>query len=302
MPTYTTLIEPEELAGALAPHTSGTSDWAVLDCRFDLARPDWGAGAYAAGHIPSALYAHLDRDLSGPVSAGSGRHPLPAPEQLARTLSRWGIDASVQVVAYDQANGAHAARLWWLLRWAGHRNVAVLNGGFAAWQRAGLPVETTILERAPRDFVWAQASPASGSVVSTAELERIVASGDLRSGKLMLVDARSADRFAGQNETIDPVAGHIPGARNHPFVRNVDAQGRFLAVEELRSGWKATLGAGPTAPEASQVIAMCGSGVTACQNLLALEVAGLPGARLYAGSWSEWIREPARPVARGAAD
>jgi len=318
--TYTTLIEPEELATALARSTSGTSDWAVLDCRFDLARSEWGASAYAAGHIPGSLYAHLDRDLSGPVSAETGRHPLPAPEQFARTLGRWGIDSSVQVVAYDQGNGAHAARLWWLLRWAGHRNVAVLNGGFAAWQQAGLPVDTKVIERPARHFSW----PAGGvapqgapeSVVSTAELERIVQSGELHSGspgKLMLVDARGADRFAGQNETIDPVAGHIPGALNHPFIRNIDAQGRFLPVQELRKRWEAILGGQERAQEpatraldpksrgtaTTRIIAMCGSGVTACHNLLALEIMGLPGARLYAGSWSEWIRDPGRPVARG---
>jgi thiosulfate/3-mercaptopyruvate sulfurtransferase len=297
MPTYTTLIEAEELAAALARNASGTSDWAVVDCRFDLARPDWGATAYAAAHIPGALYAHLDRDLSGPVAAHSGRHPLPAPEQLTQTLSRWGIDASVQVVAYDQGNGAYAARLWWLLRWAGHPKVAVLNGGFAAWQRAELPVDTTPGERTARSFTWVPGSQAA--VVDTAELERSVRAGEVQSGAVMLVDARSADRFAGQNETIDPVAGHIPGARNHPFMGNLDSQGRFLSAQELRTRWEATLGErtrGRQAMPASHVIAMCGSGVTACHNLLALEVAGLPGAGLYAGSWSEWIRDPGRPV------
>ena len=338
MPIYTTLIEPEELALPLAPHASDSPDWAVIDCRFDLARPDWGASVYAAGHIPGALYAHLDRDLSGPVAAHTGRHPLPAPEQVAQTLGRWGIDASVQVVAYDQGNGAYASRLWWLLRWAGHQKVAVLNGGFAAWQQAGLPVETTPGRRPARRFTWAAGSRESAadgsqgrqvdaeratapSVVDTAELERIVQAGELQggsptgsltersakespvgraerlpgTGKLMLVDARSADRFAGQNETIDPVAGHIPGARNHPFAGNLDSRGRFLPGDELRKRWGETLGEGTSS--ASHVIAMCGSGVTACHNLLALELAGLPGARLYAGSWSEWIRDPKRPVA-----
>jgi thiosulfate/3-mercaptopyruvate sulfurtransferase len=305
MPIHTTLIEPEELAPLLAQHVSGTSDRAIIDCRFDLARPDWGASVYAAGHIPGALYAHLDRDLSGPVDALTGRHPLPAPEHLARTFGRWGIDASVQVVAYDQGNGAYAARLWWLLRWAGHQKVAVLNGGFAAWQQAGLPLDTRPGERAARTFTWRDASaeqtrPAQQmppEVVGTAELERLVKGGELQSGAVMLVDARSADRFAGQNETIDPVAGHIPGARNHPFAGNLDSRGRFLPAQELRERWGATLGesAARRLP-ASHVIAMCGSGVTACHNLLALEIAGLPGARLYAGSWSEWIRDSQRPV------
>jgi thiosulfate/3-mercaptopyruvate sulfurtransferase len=292
---YTTLIEPEELAGPLARRT-GDSDsnapWAVIDCRFDLARPDWGASAYAAGHVPGAIYAHLDRDLSGPVTPTSGRHPLPTFERLAETLGGWGIDDTVQVVAYDQGNGAYAARLWWLLRWAGHQKVAVLNGGFAAWSQAKLPTDTTPGRRQPRVF----APRAAEVVVSTAELERAVAAGELVSGTAVLVDARSADRFAGENETIDPVAGHIPGARNHPFLRNVDSRGRFVPASELRERWRATLGNAAT----SRAIAMCGSGVTACHNLLALEVAGLSGARLYAGSWSEWIRNQDRPVERGA--
>jgi thiosulfate/3-mercaptopyruvate sulfurtransferase len=296
---YTTLIEPAQLAESLA------GDWVVVDCRFDLTRPQWGASAYAAGHVPTAVYAHLDRDLSSPVTPKTGRHPLPAPEQLAETFAGWGIGAGIQVVAYDQGNGAHAARLWWLLRWVGHQEVAVLNGGFAAWQQAGLPIETTAAQRRgeSQDAGLRRAltsglggAKALGGVVSTAELERAVREGALTSGQSVLVDARGADRFAGQNETIDPVAGHIPGARNHPFARNVDAEGRFLPAGELRERWMATLGA--TKPES--VIAMCGSGVTACHNLLGLEIAGLTGARLYAGSWSEWIREPERPVARGA--
>jgi thiosulfate/3-mercaptopyruvate sulfurtransferase len=310
---YTTLIEPEELAAPLSRNAAADSNWTVLDCRFDLPRPDWGASAYAAGHVPNALYAHLDRDLSGPITAGSGRHPLPSLERLAETFGRWGIDDEVQVVAYDQGNGAFAARLWWLLRWAGHQKVAVLNGGFAAWQQAGLPTDTAPGARQPRTF---SPRPDAKAVVTTAELERVLSAGDLATGASVLVDARGADRFAGENETIDPVAGHIPGARNHPFVRNVDAKGRFLTAGELRERWQATLrgevrdggmsGDGGTlgaagGTDANRAIAMCGSGVTACHNLLALEIAGLPGTRLYAGSWSEWIRDPGRPVARGAA-
>lgn len=305
---YTTLIEPEELAPPLARNATATSDWAILDCRFDLARPEWGAAVYTAGHIPHALYAHLDHDLSGAISPRTGRHPLPPPEQLAATLGRWGIDEKVQVVVYDQGNGAYAARLWWLLRWLGHRNVALLNGGFAAWQQAKLPVDAAPVQREPRTFV---PRAAAEQVVTTAELESALQTGELAggkstsekwttgkwtTGKWMLVDARAADRFAGQNETIDPVAGHIPGAHNHPFARNLDAQGRFLPAQELRARWEATLGGGVRGAEG--VIAMCGSGVTACHNLLALEIAGLAGARLYAGSWSEWIRAPQRAVER----
>ena len=284
----TTLIEPAALAAHLAD-----PDWAIVDCRFDLARPEWGALAWAAGHIPNAQYADLDRDLSGPRSALTGRHPLPAIAALSATFGRWGIDKEVQVVGYDQDAGAYAARLWWLLRWLGHPQVAVLDGGFAAWERAGLPLETAATVRAPRRFT---AAPAAGLVVTTAALAPAVAAGALTRGELTLVDARSADRFAGQNETLDPVAGHIPGARNHPFSGNLDAHGGFLSAPELRRCWAGTLRERP----APTLIAMCGSGVTACHNLLALEAAGLAGARLYAGSWSEWIRDPARPVARGA--
>ena len=283
----TTLIEPAELARHLDDPA-----WAIVDCRFDLARPDWGAHAFAASHIPHALYAHLDRDLSGPRSARTGRHPLPPVEALAATFGRWGIDEHVQVIAYDQGSGAFAARLWWLLRWLGHTQVALLNGGLAAWERAGLPLASVSEPRAPRHFT---ARPDPRLLASSGEVAAAVRSDALTHGQQLLIDARSADRFAGENETIDPVAGHIPGARNHPFAGNLDAQGRFLEAGQLRSSWGNTLrGASPR-----QLIAMCGSGVTACHNLLALELAGLPGARLYAGSWSEWITDPAHPVARG---
>jgi len=286
----TTLIEPAELSRHL-----GDADWAIVDCRFDLARPEWGAQAFAASHIPHALYAHLDEDLSAPRTARSGRHPLPQVEVLAATFGRWGIDERVQVIAYDQGSGAFAARLWWLLRWLGHPPVAVLNGGLAAWERAGLPLSTENEPRAPRRFT---ARPDGRLLATGTEVAAAVGSGALTCGQQLLIDARSADRFAGENETIDPVAGHIPGARNHPFAGNLDAQGRFLEAGQLRRAWDNTLrGVSPR-----QLIAMCGSGVTACHNLLALEVAGFPGARLYAGSWSEWITDPAHPVARGSDD
>jgi len=198
----------------------------------------------------------------------------------------------VQVIAYDQGSGAYAARLWWLLRWLGHTQVAVLNGGLAAWERAGLPLSTAIEPRAPRRFT---ARPDARLLAGGSEVAAAVRSGAFVRSEQLLVDARGADRFAGENETIDPVAGHIPGARNHPFAANLDAQGRFLEAGHLRRSWEDTLrGALP-----QQLIAMCGSGVTACHNLLALEVAGLGGARLYAGSWSEWITDPAHPIARG---
>ena len=277
------LIEPHELAARL---DAADEDLVVVDCRHDLARPQWGAQAYAASHVPGALFAHLDHDLSDPVTPASGRHPLPDLERLAAALGRWGIDRRVQVVAYDQDSSAVAARLWWLLRFLGHRRVAVLDGGFAAWRAAELPVSAERSARAARAF---SAKPQLSAVVSTAEVAR-----GLARGEIVLVDARSAERFAGRNETLDPVAGHIPGARSHPFTRNLDARGRFLEPRALAAEWRETL----AGAQARSVVAMCGSGVTACHNLIAMELAGLHGARLYAGSWSEWIRDPARPVAR----
>jgi thiosulfate/3-mercaptopyruvate sulfurtransferase len=280
-PAYDLLIEPRELAPLI-----GRDDVVVIDCRHDLARPQWGHAAYREGHIPGALFAHLDQDLSGPVSAQSGRHPLPATQALSAAAGRWGIDEHVQVIAYDAREGAVAARLWWLLRYLGHEAVAVLDGGLAAWCAAGLPLASDVPRRPPRIF-RGRADPAR--IAQTLEIEEA-----LERASISLVDARSAERFAGRNETLDAVAGHVPGARNHPFASNLDADGRFLPAARLRELWRTTLDAAP----ASQLVCMCGSGVTACHNLLALELAGLRGARLYAGSWSEWLRDPARPVAR----
>ncbi len=284
----TTLIQPLALLAELE-----NPQWAVIDCRFDLQKPAWGRDAWAQGHIPRALHADLDHDLSGARGPGSGRHPLPRPLKLAATFGRWGIGDGVQVVSYDQGSGMYAARLWWLLRWLGHANVAVLDGGLAGWERAGLPVTRRSEARPARTFV---ARVDAGMTTTGAQVAAALHSGALARGETLLVDARGADRFAGQNETLDPVAGHIPGARNHPSAGNQSADGRFLGAAELRRRWEATLGGRPV----TEVVAMCGSGVTACHNLLALEVAGLPGARLYGGSWSEWITDPAHPVARGA--
>lgn len=277
---YTTLIEPAELA----PHLADPG-WVVVDCRFDLPNPSAGPQQYAEGHIPGARYANLDADLSGPVTALTGRHPLPDPETFARKLGSWGIEQPSQLVTYDAASGALAARLWWMLRWVGHRKVAVLNGGLKAWVEAGQPVNNRVPVIRPATFTH---RVDRGAAVSVEE----VMSG-LADGTLLLVDARASDRFAGRNETIDPVAGHVPGARNHPFLSNVDAGQRFLTAAELRERWRTAL----AAAEGRDIVSMCGSGVTACHNLLALEVAGHSGARLYAGSWSEWIRDRARPVA-----
>ena len=286
---FTTLIAPAELAAHLAD-----PDWVILDCRFDLARPGWGGEAFAAGHIPQAQHADLDRDLTGAHGPDRGRHPLPEPAAFAATLGRFGVDARVQLVAYDQGTSAYAARLWWLARWLGHRAVAVLDGGLPGWERAGLPVTQALAARTPRQF---RAGAGAAPPVASAALARALADGELGRGELLLVDARSAERFAGEHETLDRVAGHIPGAQNAPFTANHDPSGRFLPPEALRQRWLAQLRGRP----ASALVAMCGSGVTACDNLLALEIAGLSGARLYAGSWSEWITDPARPVTRGAA-
>jgi thiosulfate/3-mercaptopyruvate sulfurtransferase len=283
MPHFTTLIDRDTLATQLH-----RDDLVVFDCRFDLANVRWGETQFSEAHIPGARYLHLDHDLSGPVTSTTGRHPLPDPEVFARRLGALGVDENCQIVAYDQGNGAYGARLWWLARWIGLTRVAVLDGGMAAWRAAGLPLETAVTERPPRTLD-ARVRPAAW--LTSAEVDALrVTPGAL------LVDARGAERFAGRNETLDPVAGHVPGARNHPFLENLGANGRFLPSDELRRRWTTLLGALPP----SALIAMCGSGVTACHNLLALEHAGLSGGRLYAGSWSEWIRDPHRPIAAGS--
>lgn len=271
----------------LAAHLDDPS-WVVCDCRSTLSDPGAGLRAYAEGHIPGARYLHLDHDLSGPKTPDTGRHPLPDPQHLAETLGKAGVDRNVQLVGYDDAGGAYAARLWWLARWLGHERVAVLDGGWQRWVKEGRPVSTQAPNPVPRAF----GSPLVNSEtwVSTTEVLEIVR-GRKRN---LLLDARGPARYRGEEETIDPVAGHIPGAVNLPYAGNVAEDGRFLNPEALRRRFEQVLG--DVRPE--QVVCMCGSGVTACHNLLAMEVAGFKGARLYAGSWSEWIRDPARPVAR----
>lgn len=279
---FSTLIRPADLMGHL-----DDPRYLVVDCRFDLADPAAGEAAWREAHIPGAAYLHLDRDLSGPVSAATGRHPLPAPETFAATLGQLGVTPATQVVAYDAGPGFFAARLWWMLRWIGHDAVAVLDGGLAAWAASGGGLDRALRERTGVAFT---PRLRAGLALGAEALQR-----ELAAGRLALVDARAAERFAGRVEPIDPVAGHVPGALNHPCTGNVDAGGRFLPPDELGRRWQATLGG----RRGAEVACMCGSGVTACHNLLALEVAGITGARLYPGSWSEWIRDPARPVARG---
>jgi thiosulfate/3-mercaptopyruvate sulfurtransferase len=299
---YTTLIGAQELGDRL--HDPRL---AVIDCRYDLGAAAAGRADFLAAHVPGARYADLGADLSGPLTPGSGRHPLPEPGVLAARFAALGLDAADQIVAYDAGSGAFAARLWWLARWLGHRRVAVLDGGFAAWRALGLPTQSGDGSAAAPGAAAPGAAPLDGGPVVTrfqaapddsAWLTSGAVIAALRDPKRLLVDARAPERFTGAVEPIDPVAGHVPGAVNHPFALNLGADGRFLAPGELRRRWLTCLGG--RAP--ADAIAMCGSGVTACHNLLALEVAGLPGAKLYAGSWSEWIQESARPVAKGTGE
>lgn len=282
MTTFGTLISVAELADHLSD-----ADWCVIDCRHDLANPDFGRAAYLDGHLPGALFLHLDADLSGPRSGTNGRHPLPDPDILAARLGACGIDRTTQVVAYDDAGGMYAARLWGLLRWLGHERVAVLDGGYRAWCDDARPVATAIRKPVPRTF----AASIQPVMVGVAEVL-----GQLDAPAMLIVDARSPDRFRGENETLDTVGGHIPGATNRFFKDNLTADGRFKPAPELRSAFLSILGEHQT----GSIVHQCGSGVTACHNLLAMEHAGLPGSRIYAGSWSEWCADPTRPVATGS--
>ena len=285
------LVRPHELHEHL--HDSG---WRVVDCRFDLKNPDKGYSEYLAGHIPGAVYAHLDRDLAAPVTAQTGRHPLPEPEALSLVLGKLVIARNTRVVAYDHGSGAIASRFWWLLRWMGHPSVRLLDGGLAAWRRAELPLATTV----PRpETVEYRAEPDASMVVTTAEVEKALASGH----PLPLVDAREAARFEGIAEPIDPVAGRIPGSRNLPFSSNLAEDGTWRSPAELRQAWEEVLEPPYEDSERGRgdLTVMCGSGVTACHLAVSAGLAGLPLPRLYAGSFSEWIREPGRPVATGPA-
>ncbi len=259
----------------------------VIDCRFTLGDPDAGRAQYQQGHVPGAEYAHLDRDLSGVVVTGrTGRHPLPNPSELASRFSEWGISEATHVVAYDDQAGAFAARLWWLLKWLGHDKASVLDGGFTAWVDGGHPVSTEAATIAPTEFVPQERAEL---VLEVDEIERIRDRDDHR-----LLDARGVARFRGDEEPIDPVAGHIPGARSLPFVELTHA-GHFRPIADIRASFAARLGH----VSAENAVAYCGSGVTACHLILAAEHAGLGRVRLYPGSWSEWIADASRPVEIG---
>ena len=270
----------------LAPHLHD-ADWRVVDCRFDLADVEKGERGFHEGHIPEACYAHLDRDLSGPVTAETGRHPLPDPKRLCAWLRRQGINNATQVIAYDDSGGTMAVRLWWLLRWLGHTRVAVLDGGLQAWLAAGLPLTSKPTPTAMRGTFTG--APDGTKLIDTPTLAGLL--NDAKSP--LVVDVRTTERFNGENEPIDPIAGHIPGALNLPLQDNLNVDGHFKSADALHRQYAALIGNTP----AEHVVVMCGSGVTACHSLLAMAIAGYPTARLYAGSWSEWIRDPARPVA-----
>ncbi|MDA8381707.1 MAG: sulfurtransferase [Betaproteobacteria bacterium] len=278
---YTTLVTTDDLSAHLH-----SAEWVVFDCRFTLTDPAAGRRAYDKAHIPNARYAHLDDDLAAPLSGTNGRHPLPDPARLAAKLGAWGVGPTTQVVVYDDSFGAMAGRLWWLLRWLGHGQVALLDGGWQKWVREGHAITLEPPAITPARFE-ARARPEllldAQAVLAALEQDALI------------IDARADVRFTGEHETLDPVGGHVPGAVNWPYEDNLDLDGTFLPADELRELYLGVLAGRP----ASGAIHMCGSGVTACHNLIAMEVAGLPGGKLYPGSWSEWVADPTRPVATG---
>jgi thiosulfate/3-mercaptopyruvate sulfurtransferase len=281
--SFTTTISVAELARHL-----GVPGWVIVDSRFKLADTNQGRVDYEKTHIPGAVYAHLDEDLSGPIIKGiTGRHPLPDVENISKVFSRFGIDTSVQVVAYDDMGGALAAgRVWWLLRWLSHNNVALLDGGWQEWIKEGLPMSSGKETRKPRKFI---PHPRNELIVSSGEIEAMRKDPNYR-----VLDARSADRYRGENETIDPVAGHIPGAISAPYASNLNADGTFRDSERLAARYKKLISGVPI----HRVICYCGSGVTATHDILAMMKAGLGEAHLYAGSYSEWITDPNRSVVK----
>lgn len=277
--TFATLIDTGTLAADL--HDPA---FVIVDCRYSLQSDTWGSEEYIKQHIPGAVFASIDHDLAGPKKGANGRHPLPEVADLRQTFGRLGITNGVQVVAYDQGAGMYASRLWWLLRWLGHEAVAVLDGGFAKWLAEKRPTASGEGTRAPRGFTGL---PRPGLSADADEVAAV-----FRKSEWRLVDARAPERYRGETEPVDKIAGHIPGAANHYYLWNVDERGTFLSPDELRSRFRASIGDVP--PE--RLICYCGSGVTACHNLLALERAGLHGAKLYPGSWSEWSSDPSRAI------
>lgn len=283
---WTTLISAEELATAI-------DHCVVVDARHDLSRPQAGAAGYAEGHIPGARFVAMDSDLSGPKTGGNGRHPMPAAEQVRALLAGLGLRPEQQLVVYDTSGGLMASRLWWMARWVGHARVAVLDGGLAAWQRAGYPV-TTEVAAVTAAAPWSP-RPALEQLVGVDTVLRASAQA-ADPGAACILDARAPERFRGEIEPLDPVAGHIPGSRNRPSAANLRENGCFKPAPVLAQEFRAVIGDRP----GQGVIQSCGSGVSACHNQLAMVHAGIEGASLYGGSWSEWCSDPARPVATGA--
>jgi len=276
---FTTLISVTELAKHI-----GDPAFAIFDCRFKLDDIEAGRRVYYEAHVPGAVYAHLDYDLSGWKTGANGRHPLPTPQMMNATFGAWGISADTQVAAYDdQGGGMGASRLWWMLRYMGHEKVAVLDGGWQAWESASLPTESGIVMRPPTTYLG-QPRP---------DMRRDA--DEIANGHFIVIDARSLPRHRGDEEPLDPVAGRIPGSRHHFYLSNLGSDGRMLPPEKLRAKFQSVLGDAP----ADHCVFYCGSGVSAAFNVLAMEVAGMPGAKMYPGSWSEWIGDPNRPVARG---
>ena len=276
------LVSTDELIAHI-----GDPAWRIFDCRHDLQNVGYGAEAYAKGHIPGALFLHLDRDLSGEKSGRNGRHPLPDPAVFARRMGECGVGPDTQVVVYDNEGGVFASRLWWMLRWLGHEKVALLDGGLPGWRRAKQALVTETPSFAPADFV---ARPRVMAVDAGFVQDHLGSPG------VLILDARAPERFSGAQETLDPVGGHIPGAINRFYFDNLDDSGcYFKPAGELRAEFDALLGG----RQAADVIQQCGSGVTACHNILAMEIARLGGSKLYPGSWSEWCADPSRPVAKG---
>lgn len=280
---HSTLISTD----ILAPNLDG--DWVVVDCRFDLQNESWGREQYLAGHIPGAVYASLSHDMAGPKTGTNGRHPLPSIEALSVTLERLGVSSGTQVVTYDQDSGMYASRLWWMLRYMGHDAVAVLDGGWGKWVREGRPTRSGEETRSAATFVPAPRPEMRLSVNDVVS--------HLHDSRTLLVDARAPERYEGRTEPIDRVPGHIPGAVNHHYKSNAADDSTFLPPPVLRDNFVRLL----DGHDPSEAVMYCGSGVTACHNLLAMAHAGLPGARLYAGSWSEWSADPSRPVETGPA-
>jgi thiosulfate/3-mercaptopyruvate sulfurtransferase len=280
MTSYNNLISVDELK-----HQLNNPSWHVVDCRFDLMKPSKGYAEYQQDHIPGAQYANLNQDLSGLITKATGRHPLPKVETFAKRLSTWGIGNESQVVVYDHASGAIAARLWWMLRWLGHTNVAVLDGGYDAWKKSAYATFGGNEAVVKTSF---QALPNSGMIISTDELQKLLISDEAP----IIVDARDRIRYTGKNEPIDTVAGHIPGTVNHPFLKGINADGSWKRKKELKASWDTVF----KGSKDKSWISMCGSGVTACHLILSAQLAGIPNPRLYVGSWSEWILDPNRPI------